>query len=91
MFRVPPLTGVALAPPDPSTLVVVPGEVLLLLGAEVRDGGTRREQLAHLRAEPDGWSNAVEEVLRLDPPVLLTGRTAAVRDELSGPGASRLQ
>jgi cytochrome P450 len=37
------------------------------------------DQLARLRAEPGLWPNAVDEVLRIDPPVLLTGRTA-VRD-----------
>ncbi len=34
------------------------------------------EQLEQLSAEPALWPNAVEEVLRVDPPVLLTGRTA---------------
>ena len=37
------------------------------------------EQLEVLRAQPDRWPNAVDEVLRVDPPVLLTGRMA-VRD-----------
>lgn len=37
------------------------------------------DQRARLVAEPELWPNAVEEVLRLDPPVLLTGRLA-VRD-----------
>lgn len=32
------------------------------------------DQLALVRAEPERWPNVVEEVLRLDPPVLLTGR-----------------
>ena len=32
------------------------------------------EQLARLRREPELWPNAVDEVLRIDPPVLLTGR-----------------
>lgn len=34
------------------------------------------EQRALLREDPSLWSNAVDEVLRYDPPVLLTGRTA---------------
>jgi cytochrome P450 len=33
------------------------------------------EQLEILREDPTQWENAVEEVLRFDPPVLLTGRT----------------
>lgn len=37
------------------------------------------DQLEHLRARPDLWPNAVDEILRFDPPVLLTGRSA-VRD-----------
>jgi cytochrome P450 len=37
------------------------------------------DQLARLRREPDLWPNAVDEVLRIDPPVLLTGRLC-VRD-----------
>jgi cytochrome P450 len=32
-------------------------------------------QLALLRDDPALWPNAVEEILRVDPPVLLTGRT----------------
>lgn len=34
-----------------------------------------RDQLEALRVRPDLWPNAVDEVLRLDPPVLLTGRS----------------
>ncbi|MGH3412245.1 MAG: cytochrome P450 [Marmoricola sp.] len=37
------------------------------------------DQLERLRREPQLWPNAVEEVLRVDPPVLLTGRVC-VRD-----------
>ncbi|MFL6173665.1 MAG: cytochrome P450 [Marmoricola sp.] len=37
------------------------------------------DQLARLGREPELWPNAVDEVLRVDPPVLLTGRMA-VRD-----------
>jgi cytochrome P450 len=41
------------------------------------------QQLAVLAREPEYWPNAVEEILRLDPPVLLTGRSA-VRDTVVG-------
>jgi cytochrome P450 len=36
-------------------------------------------QLAALREDPTVWPNAVDEILRIDPPVLLTGRSC-VRD-----------
>jgi len=42
------------------------------------------DQLALLRERPDLWPNAVDEILRLDPPVLLTGRIAARDTELAG-------
>jgi cytochrome P450 len=42
------------------------------------------DQLALLRREPERWPAAVEEVLRLDPPVLLTGRTAVRDTEVAG-------
>lgn len=47
-----------------------------LLGNGIKLLHDHPDQLAGLRAEPDGWPNAVEEILRFDPPVLLTGRTA---------------
>jgi cytochrome P450 len=50
-----------------------------LLGNGVALLDAHRDQLEKLRAEPELWPNAVEEILRFDPPVLLTGRTA-VRD-----------
>ncbi|MBU2111585.1 MAG: cytochrome P450, partial [Actinobacteria bacterium] len=37
-----------------------------------------------LREQPELWSNAVDEVLRHDPPVLLTGRFAARRTTVAG-------
>jgi hypothetical protein len=37
-----------------------------------------------LRERPELWSNAVEEVLRYDPPVLLTGRLATRATEVAG-------
>jgi len=42
------------------------------------------EQLAEARADPSLWPNAVEEILRADPPVLLTGRTCARDTEIAG-------
>jgi cytochrome P450 len=42
------------------------------------------EQLARLRAEPELWPNAVDEVLRFDPPVLLTGRLCRRDTEVAG-------
>lgn len=42
------------------------------------------EQLERLQAEPELWPNAVDEVLRIDPPVLLTGRTVVRDTELGG-------
>ncbi|MBF6355191.1 cytochrome P450 [Nocardia higoensis] len=42
------------------------------------------DQLARLREEPDLWPNAVEEILRFDPPVQVTGRVALTELELAG-------
>ena len=42
------------------------------------------DQLALLRERPDLWPNAVDEVLRHDPPVLLTGRVVSRDTELAG-------
>lgn len=42
------------------------------------------DQLERLRAEPDLWPNAVDEILRYDPPVLLTGRVASVDTTVAG-------
>ncbi len=47
------------------------------------------DQLARLREQPDLWANAVDEVLRLDPPVLLTGRTVVRDAEFAGVRVSR--
>ncbi|WP_435741920.1 cytochrome P450 [Nocardioides sp. SYSU DS0663] len=55
-----------------------------LLGNGIRLLHDHPEQLATLRADPDRWPNAVEEVLRLDPPVLLTGRTVVRDTEIAG-------
>ncbi|MEQ4497651.1 cytochrome P450 [Nocardioides kribbensis] len=42
------------------------------------------DQLARLRSEPGLWPNAVDEVLRYDPPVLLTGRMTLRDTTFSG-------
>lgn len=42
------------------------------------------EQLQALQREPDWWGNAADEVLRFDPPVLLTGRICAADTEILG-------
>jgi cytochrome P450 len=45
-----------------------------LLGNAIAQFDRHPDQLARLRAEPALWPNAVDEALRIDPPVLLTGR-----------------
>ncbi|WP_110208695.1 cytochrome P450 [Nocardioides daejeonensis] len=42
------------------------------------------DQLALLTESPELWANAVEEVLRFDPPVLLTGRQCQEETEVGG-------
>jgi cytochrome P450 len=42
------------------------------------------DQLDRLRARPELWPNAVDEVLRVDPPVLLTGRMCVRETEIAG-------
>jgi cytochrome P450 len=42
------------------------------------------EQLAMLREDPSLWPNAVEEILRFEPPVQATGRLAAEAVEVCG-------
>jgi cytochrome P450 len=50
-----------------------------LLGNAIALFDAHPDQLALVRADGTLWPNAVDEVLRIDPPVLLTGRMA-VRD-----------
>ncbi|WP_460787671.1 cytochrome P450 [Nocardioides maradonensis] len=47
------------------------------------------EQLALLRERPELWPNAVDEVLRYDPPVLLTGRFCAADTDVAGTPVQR--
>ncbi|MGW0005483.1 cytochrome P450 [Nocardia grenadensis] len=42
------------------------------------------DQLDRLRAEPELWPNAVEEILRIDPPVQSTARTTRAELEIGG-------
>jgi cytochrome P450 len=55
-----------------------------LLGSGIALLAGHPDQLDLLRERPELWTNAVEEVLRLDPPVLLTGRVAACDTEIAG-------
>lgn len=43
-----------------------------------------RDQLERLQAQPRLWANAADEVLRIDPPVLMTGRVAQRNTTISG-------
>lgn len=55
-----------------------------LLGNAVVLLDAHRDQWDALRADPTGWDGAVEEVLRHDSPVQITGRTAKDDVELAG-------
>jgi cytochrome P450 len=55
-----------------------------LLGNAVVALDAHRDQWEGLAAEPAGWPGAVEEVLRFDSPVQITGRTATRAGELAG-------
>ena len=59
------------------TTVNLLGNAVVLLDAH-------RDQWDGLRADPSGWPDAIEEVLRLDSPVQLTGRSARTDVELAG-------
>jgi cytochrome P450 len=55
-----------------------------LLGNGIRLLDEHPDQLQRLRDDPSGWANAVEEILRYDPPVLLTGRQVGRETEIVG-------
>ncbi|WP_435173781.1 cytochrome P450 [Actinacidiphila sp. bgisy145] len=59
------------------TTVNLLGNGIALLSAD-------RDQLALLRERPDAWGNAVNEILRYDPPVLLTGRMTVRPTTIAG-------
>src|SRR4051812_5705628 len=68
------------------TTVNLLGNAVVLLDAH-------RDQWDGLAADPAGWPNAVEEVLRFDSPVQITGRTVTRELVLAGrslPAGSRL-
>lgn len=53
------------------------GNAILALAAH-------RDQLSHLQAEPAGWANAVEEVLRYDSVLQITARVATETLQIDG-------
>ena len=55
-----------------------------LLGNGIRILLEHPDQLAMLRADPDLWPGAVEEILRLESPVQLSARLALVDTEVAG-------
>ena len=55
-----------------------------LLGNGIAQLGRHPEQLARLRQDAALWPNAVDEALRLDPPVLLTGRVGMRTTSVAG-------
>jgi cytochrome P450 len=55
-----------------------------LLGNAVVALDAHRDQWKALAADPAGWPGAVEEVLRFDSPVQITGRTALRAGEVAG-------
>ncbi|SEH51105.1 hypothetical protein SAMN04489835_0746 [Mycolicibacterium rutilum] len=55
-----------------------------LLGNGIRLLLDQPEHLGTLAARPELWPTAVEEILRLDPPVQLTARIAKVDTEIDG-------
>jgi cytochrome P450 len=64
-----------------------------LLGNGVVLLDAHRDQWDALRADPTGWDGAVEEILRHDSPVQITGRTVKADVELAGrnvPAGSRV-
>lgn len=69
--------GLVLAAGFETTVNLLGNAVALLAGDD-------RGQVQVLRDDPALWGNAVEEVLRLDPPVLMTARTCREATEVAG-------
>lgn len=85
---------------EPLSAVEVHGIGLLVLGAGFETTvnlignavallDEHPDQLRALQAEPDGWANAVEEVLRHESPVQLTMRAALRDTEVAGEKVGR--
>jgi cytochrome P450 len=62
-----------------------------LLGSGIRILLEHPDQLAMLLEQPDLWPGAVEEILRLESPVQLSGRVARVDTEVAGQTIERGQ
>jgi cytochrome P450 len=86
---------VGLPPEDALTERELHATVMLLLGAGFETTvnllgnavvalDAHRGQWEALLADPSGWDDAVEEVLRYDSPVQITGRTAKADVEVAG-------
>lgn len=67
-------------------LVLVAGfeTTVNLLGSGIRLLLDHPDQLALLREDPDRWTNAVDEILRLESPVQLTARVSRRDTQLAG-------
>lgn len=84
--------GAAGEPLDESELRALAGLVLAagfettvnLLGNGIRMLLDHPEHLQTLASRPELWPNAVEEILRLDSPVLMSARVARVDTEVAG-------
>lgn len=72
--------GLVLAAGFETTVNLLGNAVALLAG----EHDEARTQLALLREDAGLWGNTVEEVLRFDPPVLMTARTCRAETEVAG-------
>ena len=70
------VAGLVLAAGFETTVNLLGNGIRLLLGSP--------DQLARLAADPSLWSNAVEEILRLESPVQLSARVALTDTEVAG-------
>ena len=70
----------------PAGLVLAAGfeTTVNLLGNGIALLREHPDQLQRLRDDPALWPNAVDEVLRFDPPVLLTGRLCTADTDVAG-------